>query len=90
MPMSELQVGDQTVRYDRKATAVAYGGIKQGGAGKCGCFFCRNFAVQRSTIFTALLEQRGVDPNKEEEVFEYGPKVLLFETQPHWRLHDTT
>jgi hypothetical protein len=56
MPIAELRVGDQTVRYDRKATAVAYGGIKQGGAGKCGCIFCRNFAVQRSTIFTALLE----------------------------------
>jgi hypothetical protein len=35
MPMAELRVGDQTVRYDREATAAIYGTLKQGGAEKC-------------------------------------------------------
>ncbi len=28
MPMTELRVGDQTVRYDREATAAIYAGLK--------------------------------------------------------------
>jgi len=72
-----LRVGDQTVRYDREATAAIYGTLKPGGAGTCGCIFCKNFAVQRNLVYPAsfrsLLEQLGIDPEKEEEVFEYGP-----------------
>ena len=75
--MAEVRVGDQTVRYDREATATIYGTLRQGGAEECGCIFCRNFAAQRSAIypasFTGLLEQLGIDPDKEGEVFQYGP-----------------
>jgi hypothetical protein len=75
--MTELQFGDQTVRYDREATAAIYATLKHGGAEECGCVFCRNFAAQRSLIypasFRALLEQLGIDPDKEQEAFEYGP-----------------
>jgi len=75
--MTELQVGDQTIRFDREATIVAYGSLEHGFAEKCGCLFCKNFAAQRNLVypasFRALLEQLGIDPNKEGEVFEYGP-----------------
>ena len=75
--MTELRIGDQTVRYDRDATAAIYGTLEHGFAEECGCLFCRNFARQRHlvypTSFKALLEQLGIDPNKEGEAFVYGP-----------------
>jgi hypothetical protein len=77
MTMTEMQVGDQTIRYDRDATAAVYGSLGHGFAELCGCIFCKNFAAQRNLVypasFRALLEQLGVDPNKEGEAFEYGP-----------------
>ena len=77
MPMTEMRVGDQTIRYDRDATEAVYGTLEHGDAEECGCTFCKNFAVQRELIypasFRALLEQLGVDPNKEGEIFECGP-----------------
>ena len=75
--MTEMRVGDQIIRYDRDATAAVYGTLEHGDAEECGCTFCKNFAVQRELIyppsFRALLEQLGVDPNKEGEIFECGP-----------------
>src|SRR2546423_14111809 len=77
MPMTEIQIGDQMVRYDREATAAIYGILLHGDPEECGCIFCKNFAVQRNLVYpascTALLQQLGIDPNKEGEVFEYGP-----------------
>ena len=77
MPMTEIRIGDQTIRYDREATSALYGTIERGGAEECGCLFCRNFAARRNLVyppsFQALLEQLGIDPNKEGEVFEYAP-----------------
>ena len=75
--MTEMRVGDQTIRYDRDATAAVYGSLEHGFAEKCSCIFCKNFASQRNLVypasFRALLEQLGIDPNKEGEAFEYGP-----------------
>lgn len=75
--MKELQLGDQTIRYDRDATAAIYGSLTHGFAEECGCLFCKNFAAQRDLAyppsFRTLLEQLGIDPNKEGEAFEYGP-----------------
>jgi len=75
--MTEIRIGDQMVRYDREATAAVHGTLEHGECEECGCVFCQNFAVQRDlvypTSFNALLEQLGVDPNKEGEVFECGP-----------------
>jgi hypothetical protein len=75
--MTETQVGDQTIRYDREATAAIYGSLERGFAEECGCVFCRNFAAQRSLVypasFRALLEQLGIEPSKEAECFELGP-----------------
>ena len=77
MPMTEIRIGDQTIRYDRDATAAVYGTLEHGDAERCGCLLCKNFAVQRNLVyppsFRSLLEQLGIDPNKEGEVFEYGP-----------------
>jgi hypothetical protein len=58
--MTEMQVGDQTIRYDRDATVTIYGNMEGGFAEKCGCVFCKNFAAQRNLAypasFRALLE----------------------------------
>jgi len=73
----QAQIGDQTIRYDRESTAAVYKTIERGDAEECGCIFCKNFALQRDRAypasFKALLEQLGIDPHKEGEVFECGP-----------------
>ena len=75
--MTEMRIGDQTIRYDRDATVAAYRSLEQGFAEECGCIFCRNFAAQRAVAypvsFRTLLEQLGIDPSKEAEAFEYCP-----------------
>jgi hypothetical protein len=77
MSMTEMQIGDQTIRYDRDATAAVYGTKEHGFAEGCGCIFCKNFAVQRNLVypasFRALLEQLGIDSNKEGEAFQCMP-----------------
>jgi hypothetical protein len=65
-------------RYDRDATVAAYALVLVGGADRCGCIHCRNFAAQRHTVyppeFRALLTVLGIDPNKEGEVYDcVGP-----------------
>ena len=53
---------------------AAYNSVPRGDADRCACFSCRNFAVQRGGIyppaFLALLDQLGIDPMKEGEVFD--------------------
>jgi hypothetical protein len=72
--MTELRVGDQTIRFDREATASVYTTVDRGGAEECGCVFCKNFAAQRTLVypdsFSAVLHQLGIDPDKEGEVYE--------------------
>lgn len=67
--MTEMGIGDQTIRYDRDVTVAAYGTVEQGDAERCGCTFCKNFAAQRNlvypTSFGSMPEQLGIDPNKE-------------------------
>jgi len=75
--MTEMRVGDQTIRYDRDATAAIYTSIKNGWAEDCGCVGCRNLVTQRDVIYPAsfrkLLDQLGIDPNKEAEAVSDGP-----------------
>ena len=75
--MTELTVGDQTIRYDREATAVIYAGLPGGWAEACGCVGCRNLMVQREAVyppeFRALLESLGIDWRKEGEAVADGP-----------------
>ena len=75
--MTEVRIGDQTIRYDRDATAAIYRSLKHGFAEECGCESCKNFAARRHLVypasFRALLEKLAIDPNKEAEAYEYGP-----------------
>jgi hypothetical protein len=76
--MEEFRLGDQLVLFDRQATTIAYSVMPYGGADRCACVHCRNFAAQRAKLyppdFLVLLDQFGIDPNKEGEVFdEVGP-----------------
>jgi hypothetical protein len=76
--MEELCLGDQLVRFDRHAAAEAYSNLPFGDADRCKCVYCRNFAAQRATVyppaFRAFLDQLGIDPNKEGEVYDMtGP-----------------
>ena len=76
--MEELRLGDQFVRYDREATVAAYGALAPGGADRCGCVYCRNFAVQRADVypqaFRTLLDNLGIDANKEGSLYDkVGP-----------------
>lgn len=77
MAFAEMTVGDQMIRYDRDRTQGAYAGVEKGDADVCGCLYCRNFAAQRTSAFPErfkqLLDQLGIDPLKEGEVYELGP-----------------
>ena len=77
MPMTEMRVGDQTIRYDRAATAAIYANLKGGWAEDCRCVGCRNLMAQRDVIyppaFRELLDRLGIDPNKEGEAVADGP-----------------
>ena len=74
--MQQLQVGDQILLHDRLRTETAYSAMKTGDAERCGCASCRNFVAQRSVAypvrFRELLEQLGIDEQKEGEVYDYG------------------
>jgi hypothetical protein len=76
--MGEIQVGDQTIRFDQTLTRTAYKAVPCGDAERCGCSYCLNFAAQRSSAypgpFRSILEKIGIDPDKEGEVYELGPE----------------
>ncbi len=75
--MTRLKLGDQEIAHDRELTAAAYRDISVAGPEKCGCAGCRNFIAQRESAypqqFLSLLDQLGIDPKKEGEVYESGP-----------------
>lgn len=75
-PGVEIRFGDQLIRHDRTRTREGYATMTSGGADDCGCSYCRNFVAQRATVypakFTSLLDQLGIDPSKEGEVYELG------------------
>ena len=58
---------------DRNATIIAYSRVLRGGADTCDCVHCRNFRVARARVFPekflALLDQLGIDPLKDAEVY---------------------
>jgi hypothetical protein len=76
--MTELRIGDQLIRFNRNATIAAYAQIQNGGADRCTCSGCRNFARLRDDIypnaFRDLLNTLGIDVKKEGEAVHYGPK----------------
>jgi len=79
--MDRIQAGDNIIQYDREQTGKAYSAMKCGDAERCGCSYCLNFAAQRTTVypetFRLLLNQLGIDAEKEGEVYECGPEGPL-------------
>ena len=55
------------------ATREAYAKMERGGPEECGCNTCKNFASARQYAYPqevrSLLEQLGIDMNKEAEVY---------------------
>ena len=66
--------GQWTYTVDREATFAAYARSGDGGVDTCECAFCRNFRMVRSTVFPdaflRLLDELGIDPVKDVEVWE--------------------
>src|SRR5207244_9907471 len=60
-----------------EATAAIYARLRAGWAEDCGCVGCRNLLAQRDEVypsaFRELLQQLGIDPNKEAEAVADGP-----------------
>src|SRR5580704_8556278 len=75
--MTEMQLGDQVIRYDREATAAIYTTLPCGWADSCKCVGCRNLMAQRDLVypkpFLELLDRLGIEPNKESEAVADGP-----------------
>ena len=86
--MTEMQLGDQIIRYDREATAAIYASLPGGWADRCNCVGCRNLMAQRDVVypapFRALLDQLGIDPNKESEAVADGPLENGFHHYGGW------
>jgi hypothetical protein len=74
---NQLNVGQQKILFDREATAALYRQtIMVPGADQCSCISCKNFVAQRGRAFPGeflqFLNELGVDPLKEWEVFDYN------------------
>jgi len=65
--------GQWKYTVDRDRTILAYSRAERGWIDQCGCAPCRNFRVARACTFPAefltLLDQLGIDPRKEAEVY---------------------
>jgi hypothetical protein len=76
--MDQIQLGDQIIRFDKIRTRAAYEAMPRGDADRCGCLYCLNFAAQRLSAFpnefVSMLQNIGIDPAKEGEVYELGPE----------------
>ena len=75
--MATLTLGRYHIEFDRDATVHAHAAMKLGGAEKCDCEACQNFARQKPVAypqeFVELLSVLGIDRNREIEVYELGP-----------------
>ena len=75
--MDSLRYGSRRAGFDRGATLRAHASMPTGGAERCACQTCKNYAAQKPVPFPAdfleLLSRLGIDPNKEIEVFEMEP-----------------
>ncbi len=66
------------VEFDMESTQEAYRALESGGADRCRCPSCRNFAVARDRVYPptalAIFERLGIDPRKEREVYLMVPE----------------
>lgn len=72
--MSMATLGDWTYSVDRDATNAAYKAVEHCGCETCECAYCRNFRLARAQVypdsFLALLNELGIDPLKDGEVYQ--------------------
>ena len=71
-----IRVGRWTIRPDVRRTREAHAALAQSGAAACSCNGCRNFEAARAHFLAgpigAILEQLGITPAWEVEVYETG------------------
>ena len=83
--MQELRLGDQLIRYDRDATAVAYAALPGGALIVVAAYTVATSLFNEILCIhkpSALLGNLGIDPNKEGHVYDMvGP----FEDNPPTR-----
>ncbi len=69
-------LGNVVLEVDAVQTRNTYALIKDGGAARCGCAYCRNFLAQMPALFPAeviaFFEACGIDAYKDAEVYEMG------------------
>ena len=69
-----------TIAVDVEATTKAYAGIERGGAERCDCTPCKNFAMARERVYPAevvrLFETLGIDRCREAERGAIGPAMI--------------
>jgi hypothetical protein len=70
-----LEIGTIRCVVDVEATRRIFSQLPTGGAEKCGCSYCRNFALARELAFPqplrSALESAGIDWRKESEAVHY-------------------
>jgi hypothetical protein len=71
--MTTIKFKKWKIKCDVEATREAYAMIERGGPEECGCNTCKNFDAARQYAYPqevrSLLEQLGIDINKEAEVY---------------------
>ena len=53
--MTEMRIGDQTLRCDPDTIAAIYEGLEHGFAEECGCVFCKNAGATRPALSYAVV-----------------------------------
>jgi len=70
------EFGQWKYGVDRAATIAAYAAAQHGWVDGCDCVQCRNFRLARGqafpAAFLALLDELGIDPAKDAEVYYIG------------------
>jgi hypothetical protein len=71
--MTTIKFKKWKIECDVSGTREAYAKIERGGPEECDCNTCNNFAAARQYAYPqearSLLEQLGIDINKEAEVY---------------------
>jgi hypothetical protein len=82
--MKTLKYETWVIEYDDALTRDIYRNIT-GGTKTCTCLYCANFSLARESVypddFKKLLDQLGIDSEKEVEVFQYN------RITPGWQLY---
>jgi hypothetical protein len=82
------EFGQWKFTVNRDETEFAFSKIELGGADSCLCATCRNFSRARTRVFPVeflmLLEQLGIDPRKEVEVYPFSSSIPGFRGTAGW------